>query len=148
MYVSNDSNKQNHYIYPYCRPKPVNCRPAHVHSRPGPVTYCRPEPLCVVTDIPKHEIQAAQPRSDAFFLPEPCYMLLSCTLIDLHPLLFIQVSAYVLPLKCLRGECCWVFTFVTVKVEVVLKWPKISVILFHSKNGFFGHKFPIKCIQM
>ena len=75
-------------------------------------------------------------------------MLLSCTLKDLHPLLFIQVSADVLPFKCLRGECCWVLTFVAVTVEVVLKWPKISVILFHLKNGFFGHKFPIKCIQM
>ena len=49
---------------------------------------------------------AAQPRSDAIFLPEPCYMLLSCTLKDLHPLLFIQIRADVLPSKCLRDECC------------------------------------------
>ena len=51
-------------------------------------------------------LYSAQPRSDAIFLPEPCYMLLSCTLKDLQPLLFIQISADVLPLKCLRGECC------------------------------------------
>ena len=38
---------------PFCRPEPVNCRPAHVHSCLGPVTNCGPEPLCVVTDIPK-----------------------------------------------------------------------------------------------
>ena len=48
-------------------------------------------------------------------------MLLSCTLKDLHPMIFIWVSADVLPLKCIRGECCWVFTFVAVTVEVVLK---------------------------
>ena len=36
-----------------CRLKPVNCRPAQEHSRHEPVTDCRPEPPCVVTDIPK-----------------------------------------------------------------------------------------------
>ena len=25
--------------------------------RPGPVTYCRPEPPCVVTDIPKRDME-------------------------------------------------------------------------------------------
>ena len=38
-----------------CRLKPVNCRPAQEHSRHEPVTDCRPEPPCVVTDIPKRE---------------------------------------------------------------------------------------------
>ena len=68
LYDSNDLNKQNHYIIIFCdfyvsnpsktrklHLKPVNCRPAHVHSRPGPVKYCSPEPLCVVTDFPKRE---------------------------------------------------------------------------------------------
>ena len=36
-----------------CHLKPVTCRPAQVSSRHGPVTNCRPEPHCVVTDIPK-----------------------------------------------------------------------------------------------
>ena len=36
-----------------CHLKPVTCRPAQVSSRHGPVTNCRPEPPCVVTDIPK-----------------------------------------------------------------------------------------------
>ena len=36
-----------------CRLKPVTCRPAQEHSRHEPVTDCRPEPPCVVTDIPK-----------------------------------------------------------------------------------------------
>ena len=34
-----------------CRLKPATCRPAQVRSRQGPVTYCHPEPPCVVTDI-------------------------------------------------------------------------------------------------
>ena len=36
-----------------CRLKPVICRPAQEHSRHEPVMDCRPEPPCVVTDIPK-----------------------------------------------------------------------------------------------
>ena len=36
-----------------CRLKPVTCRPAQEHSRHELVTDCRPEPPCVVTDIPK-----------------------------------------------------------------------------------------------
>ena len=36
-----------------CRLKPVTCRPAKEHSRHELVTDCRPEPPCVVTDIPK-----------------------------------------------------------------------------------------------
>ena len=31
------------------------CRPAQEHSRHEPVMECRPEPPCVVTDIPKRE---------------------------------------------------------------------------------------------
>ena len=38
-----------------CRLKPVICRPAQEHSRHEPVMDCRPEPPCVVTDIPKRE---------------------------------------------------------------------------------------------
>ena len=38
-----------------CRPKPVPCRPAQEHSRHEPVTDCRPEPPCAVTEIPKRE---------------------------------------------------------------------------------------------
>ena len=38
-----------------CHLKPVTCRPAQVSSRHGPVTNCRPEPPCVVTDIPKRD---------------------------------------------------------------------------------------------
>ena len=38
-----------------CHLKPVTCRPAQVSSRHRPVTNCRPEPPCVVTDIPKRE---------------------------------------------------------------------------------------------
>ena len=38
-----------------CRLKPVMCRPAQEHSRHQPVMDCRPEPLCVVTDIPKRD---------------------------------------------------------------------------------------------
>ena len=45
---------------PYiCHLKPVTCRPAQVSSRHGPVTNCRPEPPCVVTDIPKRDIGTA-----------------------------------------------------------------------------------------
>ena len=36
-----------------CRLKPVTCRPAQEHSHHELVTDCRPEPPCVVTDIPK-----------------------------------------------------------------------------------------------
>ena len=36
-----------------CRLKPVTCRTAQEHSRHELVTDCRPEPPCVVTDIPK-----------------------------------------------------------------------------------------------
>ena len=36
--------------------KPVTCRPAQERSRHEPVTDCRPEPLMVVTDIPKRDI--------------------------------------------------------------------------------------------
>ena len=74
-------------------------------------------------------------------------MLLPCTLIDLHSLLFYQVSADVLPFKCLRDECRWVFTFVAVTVEVVLKWHKISVILFHLKNGFLDTNFQLNAYR-
>ena len=35
--------------------KPVICRPAQENSRHEPVMDCRPEPACVVTDIPKRE---------------------------------------------------------------------------------------------
>ena len=38
---------RSYYYYCYYCLKHVNCRPAHVHSRHEPVTYCRPEPLCV-----------------------------------------------------------------------------------------------------
>ena len=38
-----------------CRLKPITCRPAQEHSRHEPVIDCRPEPPCVVTDIPKRE---------------------------------------------------------------------------------------------
>ena len=38
-----------------CHLKPVTCRPAQVSSRHVPVTNCRPEPPCVVTDIPKRD---------------------------------------------------------------------------------------------
>ena len=38
------------------RLKPVICRPAQEHSRHEPLTNCRPEPTCVVTDIPKRDI--------------------------------------------------------------------------------------------
>ena len=38
-----------------CRLNPVICRPAQEHSRHEPVMDCRPEPPCVVTDIPKRE---------------------------------------------------------------------------------------------
>ena len=34
------------------RLKPVTCRPAQEHSRHEPLTNCRQEPTCVVTDIP------------------------------------------------------------------------------------------------
>ena len=34
------------------------CRPAQVSSRHGPVTDCRPEPNCIVTDIPKRAYEA------------------------------------------------------------------------------------------
>ena len=52
------------YVTPLqCRPKPeicrlrsVTCRPAQEHSRHEIVTDCRPEPPCVVTDIPKRAI--------------------------------------------------------------------------------------------
>ena len=36
-----------------CRLKPVTYRPAQEHSRHEPVTDCRSEPSCVLTDIPK-----------------------------------------------------------------------------------------------
>ena len=53
------------YVTPFhCHPnpksvvlsKPVTCRPAQEHSRREPVTDCRPEPPCVVTDFPKCDI--------------------------------------------------------------------------------------------
>ena len=41
-----------------CHLKPVTCCPAQVSSRHVPVTNCRPEPACIVTDIPKRDIAA------------------------------------------------------------------------------------------
>ena len=35
--------------------KTCYCRPAQEHSRHQPVMDCRPEPPCVVTDIPKRD---------------------------------------------------------------------------------------------
>ena len=58
-----------------------------------------------VSEKKMFEIRLSQDQMQ-FFLPEPCYMLLSCTLKDVHPLFFIQASADVLPFKCLRGESC------------------------------------------
>ena len=51
------------YVMPlHCCPKPKICRlkpatscPAQVRSRQGPVTYSRPEPPYVVTDIAKRD---------------------------------------------------------------------------------------------
>ena len=52
------------YVTPFhCRPKPKICRPAQEHSRHELVTDCRPEPPCVVTDIPKR----ARVRSSEMF---------------------------------------------------------------------------------
>ena len=45
-----------------CRLKPVICRPAQEHSRHEPVMDCRPEPPCVVTDIPKRVLGAQKNR--------------------------------------------------------------------------------------
>ena len=42
-----------------CRLEPFICRPAQEHSRHEPVTDCRPEPPCVVTDIPKRVYEQA-----------------------------------------------------------------------------------------
>ena len=52
------------YVTPFnCRPKPkichlkpVICRPAQEHSHHESAMYCRAEPPCVVTDIPKRDI--------------------------------------------------------------------------------------------
>ena len=42
------------------RLKPVTCRPAQEDSRHEPVTDCRPEPPCVVTDIPKRAKESSR----------------------------------------------------------------------------------------
>ena len=54
--------RQNKILAVYCvlsLPKTIhiqNHKPIYLEIfRPGPVTYCRPEPPCVVTDIPKRD---------------------------------------------------------------------------------------------
>ena len=53
--------RQNKILAVYCvlsLPKTIHIKTTNLYLeifRPGPVTYCRPEPPCVVTDIPKRD---------------------------------------------------------------------------------------------